>query len=200
MDTRSEKNFKGIDISHWQGNVDFRKVKMDGIKIVYIKATEGTNFIDNNLNKFYEGAKGQGLNIGFYHYFKPSLDPKEQARHFSKVIENKLYNCRLALDIEVTEGYSKEEITTKAIAFLEEIKRLTGTDVVIYTYTSFANRSLTSKLATYPLWIAHYNVNAPGLNKIWNHWIGFQYTDLGMISGINGRCNLDEFTNEILLK
>ncbi len=199
MQTRSERNLKGIDISHWQGEMDFFKIKSNGIKVVYIKATEGLNCIDNHLTKNYEGAKAQGLLVGFYHYFKPSVDARAQGRFFVNSIGKKKYDCRLALDIEVTDGLKSEDLTAMCITFLEEVKKLTGKEVVVYTYTSFANTSLNSKLAVYPLWVAHYNVTTPGLNKIWNDWIGFQYTDLGRITGINGRCDLNEFTEEIII-
>ena len=81
------------------------------------------------------------------------------------------------------------------VTFLEEVKRLTGKDVVVYTYTNFARTSLTSILSKYPLWIANYDVTTPGDNPIWNSWVGFQYSESGTVPGISGYCPLDVFTD-----
>jgi GH25 family lysozyme M1 (1,4-beta-N-acetylmuramidase) len=61
---------KGIDISAYQPNVDFEKVKAAGIEVVYIKATEGTSYINPYLKKHAAAAKAAGLKVGFYHFFK----------------------------------------------------------------------------------------------------------------------------------
>ena len=199
MQTRSIKNYKGIDISSWQGNVDFKKIKDSGIQIVYIKATESNKYIQSTMEKYHKGAKENGLLVGFYHFFRANVDAKLQAKYFASAIEGKSMDCKLVLDIETTEGVDAEALTNMCIVFLEEVKKLTGKEVAIYTYTSFANSSLTSKLSSYPLWIAHYGVVTPGTNRIWNEWVGFQYSEKGVVPGINGNCDIDEFTEGILL-
>lgn len=199
MQSRSVQNYKGIDISSYQGNVDFKKVKESGIQIVYIKATESNKYRQSTLEKYHKGAKENGMLVGFYHFFRANVDAKLQAKYFVDAIEGKSCDCKLALDIETTEGIEPDALTDMCIVFLEEVKRLSGLDVVVYTYTSFANSNLRSKISGYPLWIAHYGVNTPGANKIWPSWIGFQYSEKGTIAGINGNCDLDEFTDGILL-
>ncbi len=61
MESRNSSNYKGIDISSWQGNVNFKKVKDSGIEIVYIKATEGISYVNNYFSSSYKNAKEQGL-------------------------------------------------------------------------------------------------------------------------------------------
>ncbi len=85
------------------------------------------------------------------------------------------------------------------IEFLEEVKRLTGKEVAVYTYTSFANNNLDSRLSSYPVWIAHYGVNTLGANNIWNEWVGFQYSENGSVAGVSGGCDMNEFTNGIFI-
>lgn len=199
MESRNSNNFRGIDVSNWQGDIDFAKVKQSGIEIVYMKASEGINFVDKKLNQNYSRAKAQGLKIGFYHYFRPSLDSKAQARHFANTISGKVSDFKLALDLEVADNFSKSALTDKALTFINELKSLTGLDIVVYTYTYFARTNIDSRLGVYPLWIAHYGVSTPGSNPIWNSWVGFQYSSTGSVPGISGNCDMNEFKNGILL-
>ena len=199
MESRNSNNFRGIDVSNWQGDIDFAKVKQSGIEIVYMKASEGINFVDKKLNQNYSRAKAQGLKIGFYHYFRPSLDSKAQARHFANAIRGNVSDCKLALDLEVADNFSKSALTDKALTFINELKSLTGLDIVVYTYTYFARTNIDSRLGVYPLWIAHYGVSTPGSNPIWNSWVGFQYSSTGSVPGISGNCDMNEFKNGILL-
>ncbi len=68
MQSRNSKNYKGVDVSHWSGNIDYKSVSDSGIDIVYIKASEGKSYVDPMLNTNYKNAKAQGLLIGFYHF------------------------------------------------------------------------------------------------------------------------------------
>lgn len=202
MQSRNSSNYKGIDVSHWSGNIDYKSVLESGVDIVYIKASEGKSYIDPMLHNNYINAKSQGLLIGFYHFFRASSesDAIAEAHHFVNTIKSYKSNCRLALDIEVNNGLNKSTITNLCIKFLEEVKKLTDIDVVIYTYTSFIKGNFNKKINIYPLWIAHYGVSTPDNNGIWDNWIGFQYSESGSVRGIPGKVDLDEFTSGILLK
>ncbi|GAA0086817.1 hypothetical protein UT300007_32580 [Clostridium sp. CTA-7] len=199
MQSINTGKYKGIDISSWQGEVDFRKISESGVQIVYIKATEGNYYVNPRLGEYYLGSKNNNMLIGFYHFFRARVDAKAQAHYFASYVNGKDSNCRLALDIELTDWYEAEELSNMCITFLEEVKRLTGKEVVVYTYTNFAKTSLTKDLSKYPLWVADYDVTTPEDNHIWNSWIGFQYLEAGNVSGISGYCPLDVFTEEILL-
>lgn len=201
MEERNSKNLKGIDVSNWQRDIDFKKVKSQGFEIVYIKATEGDYFRDSYAKQNYERAKNEGFKIGFYHFFKPNKGAKKQAKYFIdylNYIGATEYEGKLALDIEVSDGKSPYELTNLCIEFLEEVKRLSGREVVVYTYTSFANNNLDKRLGIYPLWIAEYGVKKPKDNKIWDRWIGFQYSSRGKVLGVSGFCDLNELKSEIL--
>lgn len=202
MQSRSNNNLRGIDISNHQQDVDLSQVKSSGVQVVYCKATESDFYKDPYTLQNYQNAKANGLKIGFYHFFRGDTDAKVQANFFInylKEIGAMDFDCKLCLDIESTEGVGATELTTMCIEFLEEIKRLTGKEVVVYTYTSFANDNLDSRLAIYPLWIAHYGVETPGDNPIWNSWVGFQYSSEGSVPGVNGNCDVNEFNSDILL-
>ncbi|MDU7149893.1 MAG: LysM peptidoglycan-binding domain-containing protein [Clostridium sp.] len=199
MQSISAGKYKGIDISSWQGEVNFNQVSNSGVQVVYIKATEGDYYLNPRADEYYSGARSNNMLIGFYHFFRPRVDAKTQANYFSSYVKGKSFNCRLALDIELSDGYGAADISNMCVTFLEEVKRLTGKDVVVYTYTNFARTSLTSILSKYPLWIANYDVTTPGDNPIWNSWVGFQYSESGTVPGISGYCPLDVFTDGILI-
>lgn len=197
-------NYSGIDISNWQGTVDFYEVKNSGVEIVYIEATEGNYFINSYLQQDYEGVKASNLKVGFYHFFNPGSNPSpvEQAQYFVNAIQGLRSECKLVLDLEQTGGLGPDELSSQAIEFLEEVKRLTGLGVAVYTYVNFANNNInnSSGLSNYPLWIAEYGVSSPEGNPIWgSSYAGWQYSDSGNISGINGNVDLDIFTDDILL-
>ncbi|WP_270549978.1 GH25 family lysozyme [Clostridium perfringens] len=202
MQSRNNNNLKGIDVSNWKGNINFQSVKNDGVEVVYIKATEGDYYKDKYAKQNYNGAKEQGLKVGFYHFFRANKNAKEQANYFINYL-NEIgatnYDCKLALDIETTEGIGVRDLTSMCIEFLEEVKRLTRKEVVVYTYTSFANNYIDSRLGNYQVWIAHYGVSTPGANNIWNEWVGFQYSESGSVAGVSGGCDMNEFTEEILI-
>ncbi|MPQ43265.1 GH25 family lysozyme [Clostridium tarantellae] len=201
MQNKNSGQLAGIDISAWQGEIDFLKVKESGVDIVYIKATEGDYYTDAKLKIYYEGAKKHGLLVGFYHFFRPinKKNALSQAQYFVSVISELRPDCKLALDIEITEGLDKNYLSILAEIFLREVKRLSGVDVILYTYTYFAKTKLEKSLSIYPLWIAEYGVDTPKENGIWDSWVGFQYTDSALVSGVNGNCDKNSFTKEILL-
>ena len=64
----SSNIYQGIDVSRWQGNINFSLVKYSRINIVYIKSSEGQSYIDPYFEKNYSEAKANGLKVGFYHY------------------------------------------------------------------------------------------------------------------------------------
>ncbi|MGL4874934.1 MAG: GH25 family lysozyme [Clostridium sp.] len=200
MESRNNKNLKGVDISKWQGNVDFAKIEKAGYDVVILKATEGTGFIDGSFEVNYEKAKKTNLKIGVYHFLSEKSSPKEQANSFYNAIKNKKIDVYPILDVEAdTVGRGPKGVTDRCLEFLNEFKNLSRYECIIYTYTSFANSKLDKRLSRYNLWIAHYGVNAPGKNDIWNDWVGFQYTDKEKVPGIASPCDANEFKLEILL-
>lgn len=201
MQSRSSSNYKGIDVSHWDKTIDYNKVKQSRVKIVYIKATQGEALVDPFFKVNVQNAKKSGLFVGFYHYFTATTENKAklEASHFVNTTKPYVCDCKMAIDIETNNNLNSSTLTTLCKVFLDEVKKLTGLDVVIYTYTSFAKENLNKSLSVYPVWIAHYNVNTPGDNGIWDRWIGFQYSEKGKVPGVSTDVDLNEFTNEILL-
>lgn len=199
MRSRSNTNWRGIDIASYQEGLDFSLVQKAGIQMVYIKATQGLKYVNPFLKQHYKEAKAQGLLIGFYHYFVPNLNATEQAMHFINTIRDMAYELLPALDVEVTSGYSKRGLTEAVHECMNEIQYLSNHIPVLYTYTSFAKDDLVADgISQYPLWIADYNNRGyPGWNPIWNDWVGYQYSSEGDIGGVT--VDMDEFTDDIFI-
>lgn len=189
-------SYRGIDVSNWSGYINWRDVREAGIEVAIIQASEGTFYRDPYLHEFYDGAKENGIKVGFYHFFNPgsSPTPQEQARYFVDTIRGLDSDLKLVLDLEQTGGLDNYEVTRQAIEFLEEVRNYSGLEVAVYTYTNFAQYNLYEGLglSEYPLWIAQLSEEGPSPNPIWgNKYVAWQYSDTGRVRGINASTDLD---------
>lgn len=196
--------YRGIDVSNWSGSIDWTEVAKTGIEVVIIQASEGVFYRDPYLTEFYEGAKSNGLKVGFYHFFNPgeSPTPKEQAKYFVDSISGLKPDCKLILDLEQTGGLSNYELTLQAVEFLKAVKEYSGLEPAVYTYTNFAQHNLYEGLGleNYSLWIAQLSEEGPSENPIWgNKYVGWQYSDTGEVLGINANTDLDLFYDGIFI-
>ena len=196
IEPSSEKIYDGIDVSNYQRAIDYERVKNAGIEVVYIKATEGQTITDAYLRQNYENARANGLKIGFYHFVRARNNAQAvaEAEYFATA------DCRLAMDFEVFGSLTNEEVNEISFTFLRRVEEITGKEMVVYSNTYSARTVFSQELANqYPLWVAEYGVNEPQDNGKWNIWIGFQYTDRGVVDGINGYVDRDRFTEQIFL-
>ena len=202
IEQASGRAYQGIDVSNYQGNIDYAKVKEAGIEIVYIKATEGQTITDAYLNQNYQKAKTNGLLVGFYHFVRARTNAQAvlEAEHFVNAISGMAPDCRLAMDFEIFGNLITNQVNDISFTFLRNVQELTGKNMVVYSNTNSARTVFSQELAnSYPLWVAEYGVSRPQNNGKWNTWIGYQYTDRGVINGINGYVDRDIFTEQILL-
>lgn len=202
----SEPIYEGIDVSNWQGYIDYNQVKASGIEVVYIKASEGTTFKDPYFEINYRNAKANGLKVGFYHFLtaRNIQQARNQAQFFASVISGKSPDCKLAMDYEqFYSGNSIEEINQISLAFMERLQELTQKEVIVYSNLYDSQRIFNTQLANrYPLWLAYwgnYN-NLQNTNSSWKTWEGVQYTNRGVVPGIRGYVDRNRFTQKILLE
>ena len=200
----SNLEYQGIDVSNWQGYIDYSSVRESGIEVVYIKASQGTNIKDAYFDINYENAKANGLKVGFYHFLTATNteEAEQEARFFASVISGKIPDCKLVMDYETFGGVGVEESNEIAQVFLETTRRLTNKDIIIYSDLSNSQSRFSRELAeNYELWLAYYS-GEERLREIetrWNNYIGLQYSDRGRINGISGAVDLDRFSEEIFL-
>lgn len=198
----SDNIYDGIDVSEWQGKIDFAEVAKSGIDVVYIRASEGTDYIDPYFKENYEEARRNELRTGFYHYVtaRTTEEAKKEAEFFVSNIKGTEPDCKLAMDFEVFGNLSKSEINEISKVFLETVSNLSGKECIIYSDAYNASETFDEELAKkYAIWVADYFVEEPADNGKWSSWVGFQYSDIGRINGIEGNVDRDYFTNGILL-
>lgn len=195
------RQYRGIDISEFQGEIDFEEVRRSGIEAVYIRVGAG-DYTDEYFAENYERAKAAGLKIGFYHYVTArSVDEgRRQARFFASLAAGREPDMRLAMDFEYFGSLSVSQINAISEAYLDELTALTRRKAVIYSDLSNARNIFSRALAEkYPLWAAQYGADEPSANGKWREWVGFQYTDEGRVGGIYGNVDRNIFTEGIFL-
>lgn len=199
--------FKGIDVSSYQGDINFQELSNSGYQHLYIRAGEGGTITDSRFYENQKGAEEEGLDYGFYYYLtaKNVEEAKVQAAHFVGLIKDFSYSIRPAMDFEDFSGLTVEESNQIALTFLEYLEEETKVTPVIYTDAYSVKTRWDSTLSSYPLWVADYGhlaipeeYSLPE-NSVWSQWSAYQYTDSALISGIDGHVDGDLFTSSVLL-
>jgi GH25 family lysozyme M1 (1,4-beta-N-acetylmuramidase)/peptidoglycan hydrolase-like protein with peptidoglycan-binding domain len=186
---------KGIDISPYQGNINFTALKQSGIEIVYIKSSEGATWKSDTFRSYYNQAISAGLKVGVYHFLRANAMESEVANLIS-MTSGLHFDCKFAIDCELTLNQSAQQITNNIRNF-SNIMKSKGLECVLYTYSSFLKDNiLYNQISDIPLWIAEYGVSKPDISV---PYVGFQYSEKGSVSGINGACDVDEFSDGILI-
>ena len=155
----SETIYEGVDVSVYQGDIDFASVKADGIEVAYIRAGYGSSYTDPWFEANWEKADAAKLKVGFYYYVtaESEAEARAQAARFADLISDKAYTARPAMDFESLDGLTADEVNVIGLAFLEELKAKTGVTPLVYTNDYRARTLWRSAFAAYPVWIADYD-------------------------------------------
>lgn len=192
---------KGVDVSHYDGNIDWDKVKASGVVFAIIKSSEGLDR-DLQFQTNWEEAKRVGIIRGAYHFFHPSIDPVSQAEFFTSIVEP-LDNgdLPLSLDWETTDGLSAFANNSAAKSFLETIQDASKKTPMIYCSVDWIpDLGADPAFAAYAPWIADYNFMPPRIPEPWTKPIQFvQYTGSGTSPGMQspGNSDLDLFLGSL---
>jgi GH25 family lysozyme M1 (1,4-beta-N-acetylmuramidase) len=198
----------GIDISHWQGTIDWTKVAGAGKEFAFMKATDDVDYVDPTFSTNRAQARANGLLVGAYHFARPDPSPgdaRREARFFVKVADPQAGSLLPVLDIETSRGLDQRGVTRWARTWVAEVRELTGVTPLVYTspYGWMARTGDTRLLARdgAPLWIAHWGVSSPTLPAAdWDGhgWVVWQHTSDGHVAGIAGRVDLDRLAGTSL--
>ncbi len=185
--------FRGIDISEYQGEIDFGRVKQSGIDFVMIRSGYGRNSDqrDSYLERNIDGARAAGLDYGFYHYAYATTPERaaEEADFCLELIRGSDPTMPVAYDIEDAslKGLSREQLSTVARTFLERI-RAAGYYPMLYASLSWLNnRFEPSLLEEYDVWLAQW-APAPTYTGEFGMW---QYTSSGRVPGVSTAVDLN---------
>ena len=201
IDPRLGPTVPGIDVSHWQGTINWAKVAGAGKRFVFLKATDGQDYIDPTFATNRAGARENGLMVGAYHFARPddsAGDAIKEAQFFVEVADPKPGHLLPVLDIETNDGLSHDEMTAWAHRFVMEVRDLTGVMPFVYTspYGWLDRFGDSRRLARdgAPLWVAHWGVSSPTLPAgDWDGrgWVVWQHSSTGHVAGIAGNVDLD---------
>jgi GH25 family lysozyme M1 (1,4-beta-N-acetylmuramidase)/predicted small integral membrane protein len=197
--TEAQTYTDGIDVSHWQGSINWSSVYGAGYRFAFIKATEGTGYTDSYFTTNMTNAKNAGLYPGPYHFAHPDTNSATaEAQHFVNVAGSYMTNgyLRPALDLEDGASLSKTALTDWVITFMTYVYNQTGVTPVIYCNSNYANYEFDSRITQYDLWIAHWYVGSPNTG-LWDHWHFWQYSSTGSVPGISGNVDLDYYNGNL---
>ncbi len=207
---------KGIDVAWWTGSIDWPVVHRQGIRFAYIRATEGESNIDNSFQEYWQAARKAGILVGAYHYFHPAQDPEKQAKNFleqaSKLLKQE-GSLPPVLDIELTEEIDINQMMENLRTWIKIVEAETGRKPVIYTSPVFWNQIFGGDSyiqasqsappppllgAEYPLFVAYYSAaQDPPLPTGWSSWSFWQYSDAGVLDGMESKVSLSRFNGSL---
>lgn len=191
----------GIDVSRYQGDINWQAVKASGIGFAYLKATEGGDYVDPKFTANWQGAKAAGMPVGAYHFVYWCRPAHEQAAWFKQHIPNDPNALPPVLDLEWN-GHSRtcpkkvprELALEKVRLMLYELEQLTGKRPIIYTDITFHREVLQgeAEFDKYPFWLR--SVAAPPEDRyVGRRWSFWQYTATAQIAGIRGDVDKNTF-------
>jgi lysozyme len=186
----------GLDVSHFQGNIDWLQIAKGGLSFAFVKATEGLHTFDAMFADNWKRMSGAGIIRGAYHFFHPELDGAGQARHFLATVQVVDGDMPPVIDIELSNNIPGTEIIKGVSTWLDIVSKATNRKPIIYTGPSFWNSTMNDQFGDYPLWIAQY-AESPKIPKGWNDWTFWQYTEKGQIAGVGGNVDLNYFNGTI---
>lgn len=181
---------RGIDVSRHNGLMNLDAAASDGIEFIFIKASEGIDFRDENFRINYHKARHAGLKIGAYHFFRFDRDGVLQAKNFLKAIGMRPLQLGVVIDVE-QQGNPKDVAIadiTERLTRMKEYLNLKGYRVTFYTNVDGYYEYLAENFPGSPLWICSFS-EIP-FNGEWTFW---QYNHRGHVAGIRGDVDLNVF-------
>ena len=194
----------GIDVSHYQGSIDWAQVAGSGVRFAVAKATEGRSYVDPTYLTNKAAAELNGVVFGAYHFARPdetTNDAISEADHFVDAAQLGGGNLIPVLDLERTGGLSRRELTEWMLTWLDRVTERVGVRPMIYTSPSgwdvrTGDTAAIVEAGYTVLWVAHWNTDSPTVPASgWGGygWTFWQYGNCGSIPGISGCVDVDAF-------
>jgi lysozyme len=194
----------GIDVSHYQGEIDWFAVAGGPTKFAIAKATEGTNWVDVRFEQNWRRIREVGLFRGAYHFGRPGADPEVQAQHFFSAVDRLGFrDLPPVLDLEADDGHPPEHVLAWTRAFVARAEALFERRVMIYTGGFWRYRlgnPADGFFGERPLWLAAYQ-KAPVVPASWGAWTFWQYSDgthngPASVAGVRGPVDQNRFAGD----
>lgn len=196
----------GVDVSHWQGDVDWVRAYADGVRFAWFKATEGSYFEDDQSWANFDGAAAAGVVRAGYHFANPSYSGgAEQAAYFLDrggdwTADGLTLPGALDFEWNPYDGddcydMSPDELAEWIHDFDDAYVLATGRHVAIYTSSTYWGHCVgdSSFGEILPLWVAQWSGDAPTLPQGWSSYTAWQYGNDGSVDGISTRVDVNRF-------
>ena len=174
------------------------------VQFAYLKATEGSDLVDDCYMRNLYGAKRAGIPVGVYHFYRPNVSTVTQFQNFRSTVDPWQHDLIPIVDVEKRGKGSLSQFQGRLKAFLKEVEQFYGVKPIIYTGVNFYADYLEGKFTDYRFMVARYAEEFPGLSEdvpivLW------QYTCKGNVDGIQGNVDRSVFLDkysvaDILLK
>jgi lysozyme len=189
----------GIDVSFWDGHVDWKQVKQSGKAFAFIRVSDGLHHYDNQFSTNWKHARQEGVIRSVYQYFRASQDPIRQA---DLLIEHVGHlgpgDLPAVVDIEEADGAPHHQITDHLKKWLERVEQGTGRKPIIYTAGGlWPSLGSAHGFNGYPLWVANYGARCPYMPEGWTHWQFWQYSSTSHVPGIHAFVDANVFNGTL---
>lgn len=189
---------EGIDVSKWQGDINWPKVAGAGIKFAFIRVSDGLGYPDGKFQYNWEEARAAGVLRGVYQYFRAGQSAEEQAWYLlDQMGPLEKGDLPPVIDVETMDGQSAAVVVDKVGKWLKLVESETGVKPLIYTGAGFWNGLGSNELSDYPLWVANWQTDCPLMPAGWTQWDFWQKSATGKVAGIAGDVDLDVFNGDL---
>ena len=186
---------KGFDVSHHQGDIDWKKISPQQYQFVYLKATEGGDYKDDKFQQYWLDARERGMRVGAYHFYRLCRDGKIQAQNFIDTVPKKNDNLPPVIDLEYDSNcintYTREQLIKQIQIMNNQLQSHYGKQPIFYTSKMFYNIVLSGTFKDTPIWIREYK-DQPDL-KDERKWTFWQHSNQGKVQGIEKSVDLNVF-------
>ena len=189
----------GVDVSRWQGDVDWEKARANGVSFAFVKATEGGDRIDPRFEDYWRGARRAGLPVAPYHFYYFCTSPEEQAAWFIHNVPKSAVVMPPVVDMEWNPNSptcrrrpTPETVRADLARFAAIVQAYYGKKPIIYTTIDFHRRNLAGHFAGYSFWLRSVSDHPDNIYKS-RDWTFWQYTGTGIVPGIPGKADVSVF-------
>ncbi|MCD6497480.1 MAG: hypothetical protein J7M25_04145 [Deltaproteobacteria bacterium] len=197
----------GIDVSYWQGIINWDQVAGDGIVYAFIRVSDGdpsnaNGVADSQFDENWSHARAAGLIVGAYQFFRPNQDVIAQANFLLSKLGGAVTSGDLppVIDVEVNGGLSDSQVVSAIQQWIDRVEGQLGVQPIVYTSASLWSQYTdnSAAFADYPLWVAHYtSPSGPfWVPDAWSNWEFWQYSSSGSVAGISGNVDMDFFNGD----
>jgi lysozyme len=191
----------GVDVSRWQGNINWPKLKAHGANFAFIKATDGGDRVDPAFRRNWKGAQAAGVKRGAYHFFFWCRSGESQARWFIRNVPREAGALPPVIDVEWTRSRScpkrpsPANVRKKMSSFMDALEAHYGQRPIIYTAPDFYEDNLQGAFPNHPFWLRavaeHPSKVYPG-----RRWVFWQYSGTGLSKGVGEKIDLNVFNGD----